>query len=431
MPEPHFRNGARVAVSAVDVRAEIPAFPHVEVADAADVFFRGKDAVGVEAHGTVAVKRARQRVPLAVRNPRGPVGIGSVVPVPDVDFPSRSVGVFEGEDKSGVEPGIPVLVPNDGYVGGGFCSDAHFDGEILVRAEGEQGVFRDVHCVAVPFKLQFGCAGCYAVLGWWQDFEGVLDNEFGIDRQPAGTEKDDLLVDGFPAVSVTDATVVGGGEDEPIFFLIIGATRQSGEDFGYMCVNGFNGVDVGRHIGTEPEAVASEVHVVEVQEHGVRVAAREDGASRVGNGLVTRSVDGFINHFALDVVVDGCPVAYRVGIQVRIDGFQSLQEGWIGRVVAPGEIVVGDAVGIGPRAAYHRRPTGAAVRDVVVQRIGAEDAVLDEAIQRWRFRSLEAVRSQSVQTDDEHPRILAEERVSGAKKGEGKEGETVHGYRFD
>jgi hypothetical protein len=24
---------------------------------------------------------------------------------------------------------------------------------------------------------------------------------------------------------------------------------------------------------------------------------------------------------------------------------------------------------------------------------------------------------------------LAEERVSGAKKGEGKEGETVHGYR--
>jgi hypothetical protein len=26
---------------------------------------------------------------------------------------------------------------------------------------------------------------------------------------------------------------------------------------------------------------------------------------------------------------------------------------------------------------------------------------------------------------------LAEERVSGAKKGEGKEGETVHGYRFD
>jgi hypothetical protein len=26
---------------------------------------------------------------------------------------------------------------------------------------------------------------------------------------------------------------------------------------------------------------------------------------------------------------------------------------------------------------------------------------------------------------------LAEERVSGAKKGDGKEGETVHGYRFD
>jgi hypothetical protein len=25
---------------------------------------------------------------------------------------------------------------------------------------------------------------------------------------------------------------------------------------------------------------------------------------------------------------------------------------------------------------------------------------------------------------------LAEERVSGAKKGEGKEGETVHGYRL-
>jgi hypothetical protein len=26
---------------------------------------------------------------------------------------------------------------------------------------------------------------------------------------------------------------------------------------------------------------------------------------------------------------------------------------------------------------------------------------------------------------------LAEERVSGAKKGDGKEGKTVHGYRFD
>ncbi len=197
-----------------------------------------------------------------------------------------------------------------------------------------------------------------------------------------------------------------------------------------MRVNGFDGVDVGGHIGTEPVAVAGEVHVVEVQEHGVRVAPAQDGASRVGNGLVTRRVDGFINYVALDVVVDGGPVAYRVGIQLRIDGFQSIQEGGVGRVVAPGEIVVGDAVGIGPSAAYHRRPTGAAVRDVVVQRIGAEDAVLDEAIQRWRFRSLEAVRSQSVQTDDEHPCILAEERVSGAKKGEGKEGETVHGYRL-
>ena len=38
--------------------------------------------------------------------------------------------------------------------------------------------------------------------------------------------------------------------------------------------------------------MAGEVHVVEVQEHGVRVASREDGASRVGNGLVTRRVDG-------------------------------------------------------------------------------------------------------------------------------------------
>ena len=147
--------------------------------------------------------------------------------------------------------------------------------------------------------------------------------------------------------------------------------------------------------------------------------------------MVTRRVDGFINYVALDVVVDGGPVAYRVGIQIRIDGFQSLHEGGVGRVVAPGEIVVGDAVGIGPSAAYHRRPTGAAVRDVVVQRIGAEDAVLDEAIQRGRFRSLEAVRSQSVQTDDEYPRILAEEWVSGAKKDEGKEGETVHGYGDD
>ena len=78
-------------------------------------------------------------------------------------------------------------------------------------------------------------------------------------------------------------------------------------------------------------------------------------------------------------------MAYRVGIQVRIDGFQSLQEGGVGRVVAPGEIVVGDAMGIGPSAAYHRRPTGAAVRDVIVQRIGAEDAVLDEAIQVRAF----------------------------------------------
>ncbi len=182
MPEPHFRNGARVAVSAVDVRAEIPTFPHVEVVDAADVFFRGKDAVGVEAHGTVSVKRTRQRVPLAVRNPSGSVGIGSVVSVPNVDFPSRSVGVFEGEDKSGVEPGIPVLVSNDGDVGGGFCTDAHFDREILVRTEGEQWILCDVHRVAVPFKLQFGSAGCYAVLGWWQNFEGVLDHEFGIDR---------------------------------------------------------------------------------------------------------------------------------------------------------------------------------------------------------------------------------------------------------
>ena len=70
VPEPHFRNGARVAVSAVDVRAEIPAFPHIEVADAADVLFCGKDSVGVEAHGAVPVKRARQRVPLAVRTLR-------------------------------------------------------------------------------------------------------------------------------------------------------------------------------------------------------------------------------------------------------------------------------------------------------------------------------------------------------------------------
>ena len=197
-----------------------------------------------------------------------------------------------------------------------------------------------------------------------------------------------------------------------------------------MRVNGFDGVDVGGHIGTEPVAVAGEVHVVEVQEHGVRVASREDGVSRVGNGLVTRRVDGFINHVALDVVVDRGPVANGVSIELRIDGFQSFQERGIGRVVAPGEIVVGDAMGIGPSAAYHRRPTGAAVRDVVVQRIGAEDTVLDEAIQRGRFRSLEAVRSQSVQTDDEYPRILAEEWVSGAKKGEGKEGKTVHGYRL-
>ena len=149
----------------------------------------------------------------------------------------------------------------------------------------------------------------------------------------------------------------------------------------------------------------------------------------LGDGIL--KVDGFINHVALDVVVDGGPVANGVGIQVRIDGFQSFQERGIGRVVAAGEIVVGYAMGIGPSAANHRRPTGAAVRDVVVQRIGAEDAVLDEAIQRGRFRSLEAVRSQSVQTDDEHPRILAEEWVSGAKKGEGKEGETVHGHGVD
>ena len=66
-----------------------------------------------------------------------------------------------------------------------------------------------MHRVAVPFKLQFGSAGCHAVLGWWQDFEGVLDHEFGIGRRPAGAEKDDLLIDGFPAVSVTNATVVG------------------------------------------------------------------------------------------------------------------------------------------------------------------------------------------------------------------------------
>ena len=198
-----------------------------------------------------------------------------------------------------------------------------------------------------------------------------------------------------------------------------------------MRVNGFDGVDVGGHIGTEPVAVAGEVHVVEVQEHGVRVAPAQDGASRVGNGLVTRRVDGFINYVALDVVVNGCPVAYRVGIQIRIDGFQSLHEGGVGRVVAPGEIVIGDAVGIGPSAAYHRRPTGAAVRDVVVQRIGAEDAVLDEAIQRGRFRSLKAVRSQTVQTNDEYPRILTEKRVNAAKKGEGKEGETVHGFGVD
>ena len=78
-------------------------------------------------------------------------------------------------------------------------------------------------------------------------------------------------------------------------------------------------------------------------------------------------------------------------------------------------------MGIGPSAAYHRRPTGAAVRDVVVQRIEAEDTVLVKAIQRGRFRSLEGVRSQSVQTDDEYPRILAEEWVSGAKKGEARE----------
>ena len=90
-----------------------------------------------------------------------------------------------------------------------------------------------------------------------------------------------------------------------------------------MSINGLDGVDVGGHVGVEPVTVAGQVHVVEVQEHRVRIAAAQYGSGHVGNGLVARGVDGFIDHVALDVVVYGRPMANGVGVQIRIDGFQT------------------------------------------------------------------------------------------------------------
>ena len=85
--------------------------------------------------------------------------------------------------------------------------------------------------------------------------------------------------------------------------------------------------------------MAIDVHIVEMEKHGVRIATLQNAHSRIrhaGIGIHVQCVIGIVSQ---DVVIDGCPMANRMGVEIGIFRFKSFHEGGEPLKIAPSEVV--------------------------------------------------------------------------------------------